>query len=242
MWKLRIVQKFTLVDQLKFNNASTRPRTARREPDEHEGFFRSCWAASCVAFLPTIGDASPLAFESKLNITGYNDLNFANQTITFQATDAFNIIGETGSFMVLGTGGSITLTNQGTPINWNNLNSNLNLGCGLGCLYVGSNNGVTVSFNLLTETVKQDGIFLDIAGTGIITLTGFDPTPGIFYLSSQGGSATHLSFSTTTIAVPGPVVGAGIPGLLFGFGGLLAWRGRWRRWASRVRRSALTPG
>ena len=38
-----------------------------------------------------------------------------------------------------------------------------------------------------------------------------------------------------TAAVPGPVVGAGIPGLLLGFGGLIAW-------ARRVRRSYLTPG
>jgi hypothetical protein len=40
-------------------------------------------------------------------------------------------------------------------------------------------------------------------------------------------------------AVPGPIAGAGLPGVLLGVVGLLAWKGRLRRWARRVRRSAL---
>jgi hypothetical protein len=171
-------------------------------------------AATCLSFAPTIAHAIPLDFGSKLNITGGNDLNFTNQTITFNFANPFNVAANTGSFVALGTGGSIQLIGGGAPVNWNTLTTNNSLGCGVGCIYTGTNNGLTVSFNLLTESVSANNGFLDISGTGLISLTGFTPTQGTFFLSSQGGTATRLSFSTTTTAVPGPVVGAGLPGLL----------------------------
>jgi len=190
-------------------------------------------AAACLVLLPSSGNAIPIAPDSKLSINGFDDLNFANQTITFTSASPFNIAGESGSFTALGTGGSITLTRLGTPVNWNALTTGSDLNCGSGvgggCLYVGTNGGVTVSFELLSETATVNGSFLEIMGAGLIRLTGFDPTAGFFQLSSQGGTGTHLSFSTTTtVPVPAPIVGAGLPGLIAGCLALLAL-GRRRR-------------
>ena len=59
--------------------------------------------------------------------------------------------------------------------------------------------------------------------------TGLDIAPNaVFDISFS--SWNNSAFA----AVPGPMVGAGLPGLLFGFGGLIVW---WRR----VRRAYMTP-
>lgn len=53
-------------------------------------------------------------------------------------------------------------------------------------------------------TVAEFGSFLSIEGTGIATLTGYDPTPGIFDFSTQGGEGNRVTFSATTSASPVP--------------------------------------
>jgi hypothetical protein len=160
-----------------------------------------------------------------LSIIGFNNLDFTNHTITFLNASPLSILGETGSFTMLGTGAPVFIRNEVTAIDYTTLTTGSNLPCGGGCIYTAA--GGTVTFDLTSETVVQQiGGFLDIMGTGIITLTGFDPTQGIFELSSQGGTGTNLSYSITTIAVPGPIAGAGLPGLIAVCSGLLAW---WRR-------------
>jgi hypothetical protein len=71
--------------------------------------------------------------------------------------------------------------------------------------------------------------------TDFLTLSGIAPgqpfnITEVFHLVSNGPGA-HLAGAilvdpTASMPVPGPVVGAGLPGLIFASGGLLAW---WRR-------------
>lgn len=91
-----------------------------------------------------------------------------------------------------------------------------------------------VTFNLATETVSQTPIgggnfTFDISGTGTFMGGGLTATPGTFTYSTQsiGGVFQNTSFSASANAVPGPIVGAGLPGLVsMMLGGGVWWRKR----------------
>ena len=88
---------------------------------------------------------------------------------------------------------------------------------------------VGVAFDLLTlsSPIRIPGgagqlATLVVSGTGTLKFGAFDPTPGIFTLTTQGGVVTTFSASTTaqavrTTTVPEPVslalVGVGLAGL-----------------------------
>jgi len=80
-----------------------------------------------------------------------------------------------------------------------------------------------LTITLVTTGASSRGI----TATGTITgPAGFDPTP-VFYSASYTqnngpGAQINGSFNDSTTPVPGPVVGAGLPGLIAACGGLLA--------------------
>ena len=81
--------------------------------------------------------------------------------------------------------------------------------------------GVTLSGSQLTDPNSNHAYVeytFSVRGTGMDSLT--------FNKSDLPGYLALDDVSLTPVAVPGPIVGAGLPGLLFASGGLLAW---WRR-------------
>ena len=90
--------------------------------------------------------------------------------------------------------------------------------------------------NLTVSLVTPGPSSLGVTATGTITQTagtGFDPTP-VFYSAAytqNGGPGNQInaSFNDSTTPVPGPIAGAGLPGLILAAGGLLALARRRRK-------------
>ncbi len=80
------------------------------------------------------------------------------------------------------------------------------------------------SLTSVTESVTTNGHSITVTGSGTLNLTGFDPTPAEFSLTTQCVNThsgctigkTKVSFSATTAAVPEPasiaLLGAGLAG------------------------------
>jgi hypothetical protein len=76
---------------------------------------------------------------------------------------------------------------------------------------------IDTTYFSLTLGQNQTAFFKNQSG-GELLLT--------YHATGTAAGVSHYSEYGSALAVPGPIVGAGLPGLVMAFGGLLAWRRR----------------
>jgi len=88
-----------------------------------------------------------------------------------------------------------------------------------GMIWTVTSGGNSASFTADSGSGSVTGNFLSISMVGTLSLTGYDDTPGVLLVTSQGGTGVEVSFSATSMAVPEPaslgLLGAGLLGLGF---------------------------
>ena len=172
--------------------------------------MRNLLLASVAAMaLGSTAQAAQIAAGSVLNIVG--NANFTATAVTF--TNPANLVLGSGNFAALGIcTGCVTMT---TPLHYSPPT--------FGQVYTATNNGLTTAFNV-NSLVSHSGIdltTLDLIYTGTATLTGFDPTPGMWTLTVNQFGNLMGSFSASTVATPTPepttlaILGTGLLGLGF---------------------------
>jgi hypothetical protein len=165
-----------------------------------------------------------LSMWPKATVSGSGD----SQTINFTGGQQFPPSFTSGDLTPF-ENSLFTIENIGATIPWQQFTAgDPSLGCGPTCVALGSNGLLNWSFNVtsLVSNIHTD-TQLDMTGQGVLTLTGFEPTQTNWWLAwSVPIMLDHappppnwVQFSLEALDIPppaptpGPIVGAGLPGL-----------------------------
>lgn len=163
-----------------------------------------------AALLAPQAKAVPIAAGSLLSLNGTDSYTATSVTFVNPANIGFG----TGSFAGLSCTGCATFNSftTGTPTPF--------------LLYSATEGAISTS---LTATAKPTVTFtagtpttlpsLEVTGPATLTLSGFDPTPGLYTLTTQGPTGVEVTFSVTSTASPVPepaslaLLGMGVLGI-----------------------------
>jgi len=152
------------------------------------------------AICAVVAQANAVMITGQIDMNGKATLNSQNLAAATSASFSNVQVGPaaaTGSFAVIPLGTAVSYS----AFTWNPITVPV---IPLWTL----NSGGTWSFDLNSMTVvAQTSSFLNITGTGVLTATGYDPTPGVwsFSITVAGGQSQanfDFNFVSTTASAP----------------------------------------
>jgi len=150
--------------------------------------------------------AVPIAAGSSISLNGTDQ--YTSTSIDF--TNPANVGATSGSFTILAPCvgcANFTDFSTATPTPFT--------------MFTATSGAVSASLSVVSDVFNFDaaGPSLTVTGSGVLSLTGFDATPGTYILTTQGPTNTSVTFSVTSTSIPVPepasfaVLGAALVGL-----------------------------